>query len=196
MQLYGLSLVIMSITNDVVLKSGRLKLRLIDAFDLEHIHALNCIAEVDHYNTLGIPTNLDETKSIFTSLINDNSLDKKTKYTFAIENRKNHTFMGMFGFNLDREKYQSGEIWYKLRPEFWGQGYATEAVELVIGFGFNDLKLHRIHAGCAVENIGSIRVLEKIGMRQEGRALKTLPLKTGWSDHFNYALLRDEYKNR
>ena len=61
-------------------------------------------------------------------------------------------------------------------------------------FGFHTLKLHRIHAGCAVDNIGSIKVLEKAGMQREGRARQTLPLIDGWSDNYNYAILEVEFK--
>ena len=63
------------------------------------------------------------------------------------------------------------------------------ALKIIINFGFDDLKLHRIEAGCAVENIGSIRVLEKVGMNLEGRKRQNLPLKNGWSDNFEYAIV-------
>jgi hypothetical protein len=42
-----------------------------------------------------------------------------------------------------------------------GKGHGTEAVNRVLDFGFNDLNLHRIKAGCAVENIASIKVLRR-----------------------------------
>ena len=51
------------------------------------------------------------------------------------------------------------------------------------------MKLYRIEAGCAVENIGSISVLEKFGMIREAHTRKLLPLKTGWSDNYRYAIL-------
>jgi RimJ/RimL family protein N-acetyltransferase len=56
----------------------------------------------------------------------------------------------------------------KLHFDHWGKGHGTEAVNRVLDFGFNDLNLHRIKAGCAVENIASIKVLEKVGMIREG----------------------------
>ena len=93
---------------------------------------------------------------------------------------------------LSPPKYQSAEVWYKLHPESWNQGYATEALRRLIEVGFNDLNLHRIEAGCAVDNIGSIRVLEKVGMTREGRMRQVLPLKTGWSDNFHYAILSSD----
>ena len=58
------------------------------------------------------------------------------------------------------------------------------------------LRLHRIETGCAVGNIGSIRVLEKAGMVREGRLRQVLPLRSGWSDNFKYSILEtDERKN-
>jgi ribosomal-protein-alanine N-acetyltransferase len=62
----------------------------------------------------------------------------------------------------------------------------------MINFGFETLQLHRIGAGCAVKNSGSIRVLEKAGMIREGRCRKVVPLKTGWSDNFEYAILEND----
>ena len=65
----------------------------------------------------------------------------------------------------------------------------------MVDFGFGELKLHRIQAGCAVENLSSIKVLEKNGFRYEGRRRKILPLKSGWVDNYEYAILEtDERK--
>ena len=62
----------------------------------------------------------------------------------------------------------------------------------IIEFGFVDLTLHRIEAGCAANNIGSVRVLEKAGMKREGMRRKTLPLKSGWADNYLYGILEDD----
>jgi len=65
---------------------------------------------------------------------------------------------------------------------------------MVIKYGFDILQLHRIEAGCAVENIGSIKVLEKVGMTREGRGRKVLPLKSVWSDNFEYSILETDVR--
>jgi RimJ/RimL family protein N-acetyltransferase len=62
----------------------------------------------------------------------------------------------------------------------------------VLDFGFDDLNL-RIQAGCAVANIGSIKVLEKAGMLEKDEAPT---LKSGWSDNFEYAILETDDRNR
>ncbi|WP_319804126.1 GNAT family N-acetyltransferase [Chryseobacterium oryctis] len=59
----------------------------------------------------------------------------------------------------------------------------------MINFGFENLNLHRIEAGCAINNIGSINVLEKVGMFREAHTRKLLPLKSGWADNYGYAIL-------
>jgi ribosomal-protein-alanine N-acetyltransferase len=62
----------------------------------------------------------------------------------------------------------------------------------VIRFGFEELELHRIEAGVATENKASIRVLEKLGMTQEGKRRKILPIRGQWKDNYHYALLEDD----
>ncbi len=94
---------------------------------------------------------------------------------------------------LGSKKYNSAEVWFKLHPTtYWGKGFATEALTSLIKFGFTTLKLHRITAGCAADNIASAKVLKKAGMRFEGRRRKILPLKTGWADNFEFSILESD----
>lgn len=181
----------------IELLSKRLKMRLIQFSDLNAIHALHSLPETDKYNTLGIPENIEVTEKIITPQISAHQQEEILNYTFAIEELSAGTFIGLFGLKLWPRKNRRGEVWYKLHSNHWGNGYATEALNLVLDFGFNDLELHRIQAGCAVENIGSIKVLEKAGMIREGRGRQLLALKSGWSDNFEYAILEtDERKNK
>lgn len=172
--------------------TSRTLLRFIQDTDLELIHQLHRFPQTDEFNTLGIPENIEETKGIMIPWIRDMQLPEIKNYTFAIESKAQHEFIGLFGFKLGNKKYQRGEVWYKMHPDQWGKGYATEVLKAVIDFGFNTLNLHRIEAGCAVDNIGSIKVLEKAGMLREGRCRQILPLKSGWSDNFQYAILKSD----
>lgn len=163
--------------------------------DLNSIHELHSLPETDEFNALGIPQSIEETQSIIEPWIAEHRLSTIKNYTFAVETRLNEKFIGLFGLKLGSEKYKRGEVWYKIHSDHWNKGYATEALKAVINFGFENLKLHRIQAGCAVENIGSIKVLEKVGMIREGRGRQILPLKSGWSDNFEYSILEtDERK--
>lgn len=166
-------------------KTERLYIRPISEHDIENVHHLHSLAETDEFNTLGIPKDIQETRKIVESWI----LENNKRHTFAIELKKDHEFIGLIGINLGKEKYKNAEVWFKLDSKFWNKGYATESLKRIIAFGFNDLNLHRIEAGCAVANTGSIQVLEKVGMLREAHTRKLLPLKSGWSDNYGYAIL-------
>jgi [ribosomal protein S5]-alanine N-acetyltransferase len=178
--------------NNTHLKSERLILRPIAFSDLENVHALHSLEETDKFNALGIPKNIEETKVILAQWISENQKENNRNFTFAVNLIDKTQFIGLIALNLGKEKYLNAEVWYKFHTNFWNKGYATEALKRLIDFGFYDLKLHRIEAGCAVENTFSIRVLEKVGMTLEGRKRKVLPLKTGWSDNFMYAILSSD----
>lgn len=174
------------------ISTDRLLLRLIEIADLDAIHTLHALPETDTYNALGIPNNLEETKTIIAPWIAQNNLKAIKTYTLAIEVRETNDFIGLFGLKLGPDKYKKGKVWYKIHVAHWNNGYATEALKAVISYGFETLKLHRIEAGCAVENAGSIKVLVNSGMIREGRKRQVLPLKSGWSDNFEYAILETD----
>jgi len=161
---------------------------------MEAIHVLQSLPEVDRHNTLGIPKNFDETKKVMTPLILDNQKEEVEYYTFAVVQNSNDKFVGLIALMLGSKKYNSAEVWFKLHPDIWGKGYATEALNKLLDFGFYTLKLHRIEAGCAVDNIASVKVLEKVGMHPEGMRRKTLSLKSGWSDNYEYAILETDHR--
>jgi RimJ/RimL family protein N-acetyltransferase len=167
-------------------------LRPLKKSDLADMHQLSSIPEVEKYNTLGIPKEIKVTKGILKDRLRDNKKSKLSNYTFAIEEKGTAKFIGMFGLVLGRPKQQKAEIWYKFHPDFWGKGLATEAVNCMLDYCFDELKLHRVEAGCAIENIGSIRVLEKVGMKHEGTNRQTLPLDSGWSDGHTFGILRTD----
>jgi len=71
---------------------------------------------------------------------------------------------------------------YLLNRKYWNQGYITEATRKVIAFGFEQLGLHRIIASCDPANIGSYRVMEKIGMQREGYLAGRENVQGVWRD--------------
>ena len=179
----------------IKLSTQRLNLRLIELADLNSIHLLHSLPETDKFNTLGIPKNIQETKSIIEGWIIANNKSDSKNLTFAIEQIASKKFIGLIALKIGIEKFKNGEVWYKLHSDYWGKGFGTESLNTVLSFGFEKLKLHRIEAGCAIENIGSIKLLEKVGMTREGRKRQVLPLKSGWSDNYEYAILDTDERN-
>lgn len=182
--------------NETEIRTERIRLRLVDISDLDSIHTLHSLPETDKFNALGIPNSIEETKAIIEPWIKQNQSEAIKNYTFAIDNKSNGKFMGLLGLKIGHQKYKRAEVWYKIHSDYWKKGYATEALKAIIDFGFDALKLHRIEAGCAVENIGSIKVLEKSGMLREGRLRQILPLKSGWSDNFQYSILETDERSK
>ncbi|MEM9648697.1 MAG: GNAT family N-acetyltransferase [Bacteroidota bacterium] len=178
---------------DIKLQTQRLLLSPISPSDLEKIHELHSLPETDRFNTLGIPDSLNQTREIIEDWVKKNNNGDNTNFTLKIKHTESQEFVGLIALNLGAPKFKIAEVWYKLHSDFWKKGFATEALNRILTFGFVDLGLHRIEAGCAVENLGSIRVLEKVGMTREGRKRQVLPLKDGWSDNFHYAILASDF---
>ena len=88
----------------------RIQLRLIELSDLHSIHKLHSLPETDEYNTLGIPKNIQETQNIIEPWIAENELSQIKNYTFAIENRGNREFIGLFGLKIGNKKYKRGSL--------------------------------------------------------------------------------------
>ena len=84
-------------------------------------------------------------------------------------------------------EHRRGEVGFVFHRDVWGRGYATEAARLLLGFGRDELRLRRVVATCHPDNIGSARVLEKAGMRFEGRMRDHLRLRGEWRDSLLYA---------
>lgn len=172
------------------IQTKRLKLRIISEEDSEQVHALLSLPETDRYNTAGIPKDKHATTELIRGWVLE--CEKGQLFPFLIEKNDGNAMCGLISMRMGKPNYKRGEVSYKIFPQDWSKGYATEALEALIDFGFDKLGLHRIEAGCAVENTGSIRVLEKAGMQREGRCRQLLPLSSGWSDNFEYAILETD----
>ncbi|MBA3681765.1 MAG: GNAT family N-acetyltransferase [Bacteroidetes bacterium] len=177
----------------MLLTTSQLHLSEIVTNDIKYIHALNSLPEVDEFNTSGIPESLDETQNLVLGWIDSQKKEPKERYTFSIVNKETNEFIGIVGLKMGKPNYRSAEIWYKLFPKTWKKGYATETVKEILRFCFNELKLHRIEAGCAIGNIGSIKVLEKCGFIREGQTRKLLPIRDNWIDNYFYAILEEDH---
>ena len=87
------------------------------------------------------------------------------------------------------------EVGWAFDRAYQGRGYATEAAAAFLRYGFESLGLHRIIATCQPENVGSCRVMEKLGMRREGLFKQCIYRgENTWWDEYFYAMLEDEWK--
>jgi [ribosomal protein S5]-alanine N-acetyltransferase len=121
-------------------------------------------------------------------------MGKDEKYSLGIFLRATDELIGGISLSeIIRGPLQSCFIGYTLDKSHNGKGYTTEAVRLLVDFGFKELKLHRIEAGVMPHNLGSIRVLEKAGFHKEGIARKNVEINGKWEDHQVLAIINEAY---
>ncbi len=92
-----------------------------------------------------------------------------------------------------RGPFQNSFLGYWVDVGTQRKGIMTEAVRAVVGFAFDTLALHRVQAGVMPRNLASIRVLEKLGFRNEGLAVRYLQIAGKWEDHIIFAMTREEW---
>ena len=81
-----------------------------------------------------------------------------------------------------------------MSKKYWGQEIASEALKLILDFGFKKLKLMRFYARVMHPNIASMKLLEKAGFKYEGRMRKHIFKNGKWMDELRYAILREEHE--
>jgi RimJ/RimL family protein N-acetyltransferase len=98
-------------------------------------------------------------------LLEEPDLDPRLRYNLVVEDAEG--FCGWAG--IDRIKdVDSGQFGWYLRSDRWGRGYATEATQILLDFGFSELDRATMWATADPENLASIRVLEKSGLTNRG----------------------------
>jgi len=98
--------------------------------------------------------------------------------------------------SIRRGPLQSGDIGYWIDRSRAGNSYMSEAVTAVIRFGFDQVRLHRIEVDIIPRNSRSLRVVEKLGLRQEGLAVGLVEINGVWEDHLRFAITSEEWERR
>jgi ribosomal-protein-alanine N-acetyltransferase len=97
---------------------------------------------------------------------------------------------------IQRGPFQSAYVGYWIDEKHAGNGYMPEALVALARFAFDDLQLHRIQIAIIPRNKPSRRVVEKLGIREEGVALRYLEINGVWEDHVRYGLTAEEWEER
>jgi ribosomal-protein-alanine N-acetyltransferase len=177
-----------------VIRTERLVLRDFEEADWKSVHDYASDLEVVRYVDWG-PNTIEETKSFIQRAIAHQHEQPRRNYDLAVALKSQKLIIGGCGIHVSNPDNREGWIGYVLNRNFWGQGYATETAKALLKFGFEQLNLHRIFATCDPANIASARVLEKIGMKREGRLREHRWAKEKWRDSLLYAILDYELKH-
>ncbi|MBZ9535551.1 GNAT family N-acetyltransferase [Cytobacillus oceanisediminis] len=174
-----------------MITTERLVIRLFHESDVVNVANL-CNNYNIYKNTLYLPYpySVDDAKSwIQNHLENYNN---EMSYEFAITDKENGELYGAIAL-LSNQKFNNGEIAYWIGEEFWGNGYATEAAQAILWFAFNEKHLHKVFARYFKTNPASGRVMQKLGMREEGVLIDQVKKDNHYLDLVYYGII-NSYK--
>ena len=174
------------------IETDRLLLRDYEEADFEAVHAYSRQLRVCRYMSWG-PNSEDDTRGFLARTFASREADPRRHWELAITLGPGSPPVGGIGLNVKQPEDRCAEVGYTVCPEHWGRGIATEAARAVFDFAFRDVGLHRVYARVDPENAGSIRVVEKLGMRPEGHLVRTHHVRGEWRDHLLYGVLDEEW---
>jgi [ribosomal protein S5]-alanine N-acetyltransferase len=120
--------------------------------------------------------------------------EEGTGARLAMHRASDEVFIGWCGLTRWNPDYHSASLGYCLAEAAWGHGYATEAANALLQWGFDTLDLNRVQAETDTRNVASARVLEKLGFVREGTLREDCVVNGDVSDSWVYGLLRREWR--
>jgi [ribosomal protein S5]-alanine N-acetyltransferase len=170
------------------LNTKRLVLRPYRADDREDIFAYASNEEVARYVLWPAHQTVEDSQKFLDFIVASTRHEAgKIFFVFAIE--LNGKVIGSIDYK--NVFTHSAQLDYAIGRDHWGKGYVTEAGVCLRDWGFFKFsQIIRLQSLCAVQNVGSRRVMEKIGMQKEGVRRKCMMVKGEATDIADYALLR------
>jgi len=156
---------------DVYLETDRLVIRRLSLDDTVQLQRVVGQEKVVEYLPENVMT-LDEVREAIEwlqSCYQKNTPAKIVKWTLAVVWKETSEVIGWCGLGPLDFNPEEIEIYYGFSQDFWGRGLATEAAGAVLDYGFERIGVNRIVAVTDPANIGSVRVVEKLGMKFERR---------------------------
>ena len=115
-------------------------------------------------------------------------------FQFGVELKATRELIGDLYFKMDEAGTQA-ELGYTFAPKYQGQGLATEAARCLLDHAFTQRGLHRVYATTDPRNDASIKLMKRLGMRQEAHFRENLWFKGAWADDVVFAILAREWQS-
>lgn len=116
-----------------------------------------------------------------------------TALDWAVEHGADRKMIGRINLGGYHARDRRADLGHAYNRNYWGKGYATEAARSVLAFAFDTLNLNRVGASVLPDNVGSIRVLEKLGFQHEGVRRQYTTLRGQPEDLYSYSILAHEW---
>ena len=176
------------------IETERLRLRPLEAGDLDELAAIYAEPEVVHFLYWDVRTRA-AMELVLAGKIERAALERPgDAVDVAAIVRDAGALVGGVTLSWGDNDHRQGEIGYIFHPAHAGRGYATEAARAMLRIGFERLGLHRISGRLDARNVASARVLERLGMRREAHLAENELVKGEWTDELVYAMLEHEWR--
>jgi len=126
----------------------------------------------------------------------ENDLEKENPdlIFFSIRTLDEDRLIGFIGFDGLQWTHGDAFVFIGLGERgYWGKGYGTDAMRVILRYAFTELNLHRVSLDVFEYNPRAIRSYEKAGFRYEGRIRKMISRDGGRADDLLMGILRDEW---
>lgn len=117
-------------------------------------------------------------------------------FQFALEEQASGALVGDLALKVDADEPRQAEVGFTLSLAQQGKGYATEALEALLGYSFESFGLHRVVAVTDALNTPAVALLERVGLRREGHFVENVFFKGSWGSEFLFAILEREWSAR
>jgi ribosomal-protein-alanine N-acetyltransferase len=174
------------------LQTDRLRLRPFDDADTDELFALHSDAHVLRYWDSPPWSDLQRAERFIAAC--RKMAEDGTGARLAVDRVADGAFIGWCSLSQWNPDFRSASMGYCYSEASWGQGYGTEAARAVLRWAFDSLDLNRVQAEADTRNIGSARVLEKLGFVREGTLREDCVVNGDVSDSWVYGLLRREWQ--
>lgn len=171
------------------IRTKRLLLRKLTSQDLNDIFAYSSDPDVARYLRFVEHKSIADAEAFLEVLMN--SYKNNMDFIWGIESVDMQRLIGSCRL-ICESKHRSAEIGYVITKQWWGRGFAAEAIKGITEYVFANTGLNRIEGKCIVENAPSSRVLEKCGFHLEGVLRQFEWLKGRFVDVNLYSLLRSD----
>lgn len=119
--------------------------------------------------------------------------DKKQKVVWAIYDKEYQNLLGIIRLYGINKEHHFANIGFELNRNYWGKGIISECLKTVLFFLFTQVNFNRIEAQTFVGNERSIKLLECLGFKREGRLEQNFLIKGNYEDSYMYALTRSNH---
>ncbi|MGG6313118.1 GNAT family N-acetyltransferase [Paenibacillus macerans] len=175
-----------------MLESERLRLRRMERSDAGVMFRYWSDPEVIKYMNLPPFASVEDTWEMI-NLLNGLSESEDT-LRFGIELKEEKKLIGSCGFNVwELSGAYRGEIGYDLGRAYWGHGYMSEALRMLLAYGYETMGLNRIEALVDPRNAPSRKLLQAFGFTEEGLLRQYQWTENGFVDLLMFSLLKKEY---